>query len=337
ATAKALKEFLQLVEEELKFCRLSHEDIQKFAQPLKTFIYDKSVKEILGKAFDAYCDSLDYQTLEKTWQSLNITPLPAKFNWQFVSDNYLRKAQQILFESYELRNILISQTLHVDKNDKLEREILSFYLTQYQESICARYANLKLESLDTSSYVHNELSLWRMFIPQNVREVHQFLPQIHELPKEHLRLRESHQLEAEETVREELERHKQAYFEQPVHSVINIVKDSYSSLSPQTPGYPTLSPLNKGGSGGSKIVILGNPGSGKSTLLQYLALDWVEKILDNKEFHLPIPLLIELRTYMQQRKEKEYKNFLDFFHEYSGAIAHFDHSKLQKQLKVGNA
>ncbi|NMG11343.1 NTPase [Brasilonema sp. UFV-L1] len=332
AIAKALKEFLQLVEEELKFCRLSDEEIQKFAQPLKIFIYDKSVKEVLSQAFDAHCDSLDDQTLEKTWQILKLPSIPAKFNWQLVSDSYLRKAQQILFESYELRNILISQTLHVENKDKQTREVLNFYLTQYQESIRDRYTNLKLENLETSSYVHKKFSLWRMFIPQNVREVHHILPQIYELPKKHLqRLRENNQLEAEEPVQEELERHKQDYLKQPVRSVIDIIQDTVEDT------YPTSYPLRNKGNGKSKIVILGNPGSGKSTLLQYLALDWVEKILEDKDFHLKIPLLIELRTYIQQRKEKEYKNFLDFFHEYSGAIAHFDQSKLQEQLKAGNA
>ncbi|NMG11772.1 NACHT domain-containing protein, partial [Brasilonema sp. UFV-L1] len=114
----------------------------------------------------------------------------------------------------------------------------------------------------------------------------------------------------------------------------------YPPLSPLGKGYPPLSPLSKGGSGGLKIVILGDPGSGKSTLLQYLALDWVEKTLDrlDKIKNLPpIPLLIELRTYMRRREDKECSNFLEFFHKCSGAIAHLNQHKLQEQLKAGNA
>ena len=76
AIVKALKEFLQLVQEELKFRKVADEEIKKLSKPLKIFIYNKSVKEILGKAFDADCDSLDDQTLQSTWQSLALPPLP---------------------------------------------------------------------------------------------------------------------------------------------------------------------------------------------------------------------------------------------------------------------
>jgi predicted NACHT family NTPase len=74
--------------------------------------------------------------------------------------------------------------------------------------------------------------------------------------------------------------------------------------------------------------------------LQYLALDWVEQTLDRLDKIKnppPIPLLIELRTYMRQREDKECSNFLEFFHKSSGAIAHLNQHKLQEQLKAGNA
>lgn len=91
-----------------------------------------------------------------------------------------------------------------------------------------------------------------MFIAQNVRETDKFLPQIHELPKEHYRrLHKSNQIEAELQA-EELERHKRVYLEQPILSVLDVIhkKQNYKY-----------------------IVILGDPGSGKSTLLQFLALN----------------------------------------------------------------
>ncbi|OUL20708.1 NTPase [Nostoc sp. 106C] len=323
AIAKALKEFLQLLEDELKFRKASEEDIKKFQKPLKKFIYHKSVKEILGKAFDPDCDELDYQTLEEIWKSLNFPALPARFSWQLVTDNYLRKCQQILAESKDLRDILILQKLDdISKDNQGRGEIKpEFDLRQYQEAIRERYVNLKLDSLDTSGYAYNELRLWGIFIAQNVREVHQVLPQIHELPKEHLRrLRETDQVEAEEVALEELEKYKRVYFEQPIHSVLDIVNQ------PQTYKY---------------IVILGDPGAGKSTLLQYLALDWVEKTIDQLDkagFVLPpIPLLIELRAYMRNSDDGHCKNFLEFFHQSPGAISHLNQHQLQAQLKSGNA
>lgn len=65
-----------------------------------------------------------------------------------------------------------------------------------------------------------------MFIALNVRQVYQVLP---ELPKEHLRrLQESNQLDAEfeiEKLQEETERYQRNYFEQPIRSVLDVVRD----------------------------------------------------------------------------------------------------------------
>ncbi|OUL24980.1 hypothetical protein BV372_28395 [Nostoc sp. T09] len=323
AVAKALQEFLQQVEEELKFRKLADDDINKFNQPLKQFIYNQSVKEILGQAFDTNCDELDYQTLESIWQDLNLPNLPAKFNWQLVTDRYLRKCHQIISESEDLRELLNTRNFTaIQKNTQETAGIIAnFDLRQYQEAIRERYVNLKLDSLDTSGYAYNELRLWSLFIPPNVREVHQVLPQAYELPKEHLRrLQESNQVEAEEFNLEELEQYKRVYLEQPIRSVLDIV------IQPQTHKY---------------VVILGDPGSGKSTLLQYLALDWVEKTLDRLSKPgfslLPIPLLIELRAYIRNYDDGHCKDFLEFFHQSPGAISHLNQHQLQAQLKAGNA
>lgn len=199
ASGKAIKEFLQLVQQELKFRRLPEVEIKQYTKALKQFIDNKSVKEILGKAFDSDCDSLDATTLEGTWNNLQLLPLPPKFNWQAITDQYLRKVQEILWESEDLRAILDSQNLEsIEKTNKeIAGLIPDFDLRRYWEAIQEQYGNLKLESLDTSGYAYNELKLWQMFVAQNVREVHQILPQIHEIPKEHQkRLRKSNQLEA---------------------------------------------------------------------------------------------------------------------------------------------
>jgi predicted NACHT family NTPase len=128
------------------------------------------------------------------------------------------------------------------------------------------------------------------------------LPQIHELPKEHLRqLKEGNHLEAEISL-EQLEQSKRVYVEQPIRPVLDVINDA------QTYKY---------------VVMLGDPGSGKSTLLQYLALNWAESPLNNI-ISQPIPLLIELRTYMRSFDSGECKNFLEFFHKGSGSICHLN-------------
>ena len=317
AAGKALKEFLQLMQQQLKVrCKLVETEIKEYTKDIQKFISDKSVTETLGKAFDINCESLDAKTLEDSWNRLQLKPLPAKFNWQSLTEQYLTQVQELLLDSKDLHHLLELQKLSdIEINTKeLAGVIVDFNLTKYQEGIHECYGNLKLDSLDTSGYAYNELKLWRIFTAQNVREAHQVLPQVHELPKEHLRrLRESDQVEAVEL--EELERHKRVYFEQPIRSVLDVVnkKQDYKNL-----------------------VILGDPGSGKSTLLQFLALNWAESPLDNV-ISLPIPLLIELRTYMRRREDKECNNFLEFFHQCSGAVHHLNQLELDKKLKAGNA
>src|SRR5438132_771544 len=72
-------------------------------------------------------------------------------------------------------------------------------LTGYAEAMRERYSRLRLESLDPTGSYYRELELWRVFIPQNVRECQEYLPQILELPREHLRrLREAGDLERDE-------------------------------------------------------------------------------------------------------------------------------------------
>ncbi|MBN4002853.1 HEAT repeat domain-containing protein [Nostoc sp. LPT] len=318
AAGKALKEFLQLMQQQLKVrCKLTETEIKDYTIDIQKFISDKSVTEILGQAFDINCESLDAKTLEDSWNRLQLKPLSSKFNWQSFTEQYLTQVQELLLDSKDLQHILELQKLSdIEINTKeIAGVIVDFNLTKYQEGIRECYGNLKLDSLDTSGYAYNELKLWRIFTAQNVREAHQVLPQVHELPKEHLRrLRESDQVEAEVEL-EDLERHKRVYFEQPIRSVLDVVnkKQDYKY-----------------------IVILGDPGSGKSTLLQFLALNWAESPLDNV-ISLPITLLIELRTYMRRREDKECNNFLEFFHQCSGAIHHLNQLELDKQLKAGNA
>ncbi|MEH2236154.1 NACHT domain-containing protein [Nostoc sp.] len=317
AAGKALKEFLQLMQQQLKVrCKLAETEIKEYTKDIKKFISDKSVAETLGKAFDINCEFLDAKTLEDSWNRLQLKSLPSKFNWQSITEQYLTQVQELLLDSKELHHVLELQKLSdIEINTKkIAGVIVDFNLVKYQEGIRERYGNLKLDSLDTSGYAYNELKLWRIFTAQNVRETHQVLAQVHELPKEHLRrLRESDQVEAVEL--EELERHKRVYFEQPIRSVLDVInkKQDYKYT-----------------------VILGDPGSGKSTLLQFLALNWAELPLDNV-ISLPIPLLIELRTYMRRREDKECNNFLEFFHQCSGAIHHLNQLELDKKLKAGNA
>ena len=315
AAGKALKEFLQLVQDGLEDADLEEQqELRQYIKPLRQFIKNNSVKETLGSAFQEDCEALDPRTLAQTWNDLNLLSLPDEFNWERVAKKYLRKVTAIRQESNELRKILDSQTLgEIEEGMKEIAGIApEFDLAKYREGIQERYANLKLESLDTSGYAYNELKLWRMFIPQNVRESQEFLPQVYEIPKEYQRkLIESGELEAELSL-EKLKRYKKVYTQQPIRPVLEIIKDEKYKYT----------------------VILGDPGSGKSTLLQYIALEWTELPIKELSLH-PIPLLIELRTYIQNRDSGEYKNFLEFIHKGTGWIGHLNQHYLRKYLNRG--
>ncbi|BCL35243.1 HEAT repeat domain-containing protein [Nostoc sp. MS1] len=318
AIIKALKEFLQIVEDELKLRKVLEADIKKLAKPLKTFIDNKSVKEILGKAFNDDCDSLDYQELAKLWYQLNLPAMPVNFNWQLITENYLAQCKQIIRESSELRSILLGQRLEeILKLLKEDRRITTgFDLAKYIEAIRERYINLKLYRLEKKASDFR-INLWQIFITQNVREVSQVLP---ELPKVYLRqLHENRGLDAKidlDNWQEELDRYKRNCLQQPIRSVLDVVQEKSSK---------------------NYLVILGDPGSGKSTLLHYLALKWVEETLTRKDFSLPIPLLIELNSYMRDRIEGKCDNFLEFYDHAPNCFFHLNQHQLHEQLKAGNA
>jgi predicted NACHT family NTPase len=64
-------------------------------------------------------------------------------------------------------------------------------------------------------------------------------------------------------------------------------------------------------------VILGNPGSGKSSLAQYKAITWARTQPSALPL-LELPLLIELRNYIENRQKGLCKNFLDYFQQGTG-------------------
>ncbi|MEB3281261.1 MAG: HEAT repeat domain-containing protein [Lyngbya sp.] len=291
ATGKALTEFLKLIQQELILAKLDKTAVLQYKPYLEEFIKNKEVAEILGSAFKN--QSINTKTLKSTWQKLQLKTLPDQFNWEKVSTLYSYKVKEIIQETPELREILNSQNLkRLADAVPVQPE---FDLIKYRESLRERYGNLNLENLDTTGYAYNALKLWRIFIPQNVRECQEYLPQIYELPKEYLKqLKERGELDeniSSENLKE-LDRRRSLYSQQQIQSVLEVVNN---------PDYQYL-------------VILGDPGSGKSTLLQYLALNWAE--LPPKELpDRPIPLLIELRTYNREKQSKKCKDFLEFFHE----------------------
>ena len=342
ATGKAIKEFLQLVQQELEDADFSQEELKAYTKLLAQFINEKSVKEILGSAFQDDGSVLDTKTLAKIWYQLNLSPLlPEEFDWELVGKVYRKRVKGIIRELPELRAILDSQNLEAiqQNTQELAGIVPEFDLRRYQEGLRERYANLNLDSLDTSVYDYREkLKVWQVFIAQNVRECKEYLPQVYEISKEYQkRLRESNELEAEFDS-EEWERYKQVYYQQPVRSVLDVVNEMWKDppQPPLTRGENLEPPFSRGAGGIDSlqyVVILGDPGSGKSMLLQYIALNWARTPL-NTVISQPIPLLIELRSYSRDRNSGQCKDFLEFFHKGS-VICRLNQHQLHEQLKAG--
>ncbi|MEQ9482985.1 MAG: HEAT repeat domain-containing protein [Coleofasciculus sp. F4-SAH-05] len=317
ALGEALQQFLKLIEYELLFYVTEAEVRDNYQIVIERFIKDDDVKPLLGKAFEKDCRAIDDNQLRTIWVQRYSPDMPTGFNWEEITKPYLKEVKSIVRNSPELKELLELEILESIEQQGRENAGIppDFNLTKYQEGLRERYSNLNLSSLDTTGCAYNQLKLWRLFIPQNVRQVHQGLPQVYELPKEHQRrLRESHLLDGDVSL-EELTEYKQVYSQQSIRPIGEIINDKDN--------YPYL-------------VILGDPGSGKSTLLQYLALDWANSTPNDASLQ-PIPLLIELRTYMRNRDAGQCKNFLEFFHDSSGIVCHLNQHQLVEQLKAGNA
>jgi predicted NACHT family NTPase len=288
AFGQALKEFLKLVQDGLEDadCWEAEQYIDAFRQ----FVQDTTVLAELGKPFaEAGCDA---DRLAGRWHELNLSLLPDEFSWGNISRRYGNKVKAIIQESDDFRAIFNPQKLAVIQRYIKEQAgiIPGFDLSSYREKLANTYGNLKLDKVDRDTGYSYQIKLLKLFVAQNVREVQETLPQIYELPKEHLeRLKQTNQLEDDADIPPEvLEGYKQAYSQQPLRSVLEIIDDERS--------YPY-------------IVILGDPGSGKSSLLQYIALRWAEAPIEELPSQ-PIPFLIELRSYTQRQDNQNGQNFL---------------------------
>ncbi|MCL1463287.1 NACHT domain-containing protein [Argonema galeatum] len=313
ATKKAIKQFLELVQEELQAQGLKKQEAKEYSESLILFLKDKSVREILGSAFKKDCQIIDAKALEKIWKTLHLDTLPAGFDWELIAKQYCRKVVEIRRDSAELRAILDSENLEaINENTAASTKALESIagiipkldLELYRESLQEFYGKLKLNVVDMTNDQYR-LLLWKMFIPQMVREA--LPPSRYDLPKDiQRRLCESGQIEAEFT-KEDLHRYRESYLQQAIRSVLEVLKD----------------PNNR------YVVILGDPGSGKSTLLQYLALQWAEQPTEQ------LPLLVELRGYGPDRAAPT--SFLKFFHQGTRTIQKLNQADLDKQLRSHGA
>jgi transposase-like protein len=333
ALGKALKAFVELVEEELAFQGCAGAEIRDFYEiPLREFMQDADVKATLGHAFEPDCRSIDAEVLKLRWADLDLRPLPEEFDWPQIGKQYVRTVKGILRSDDALRDLL---KLHNQEAMRRGIETLvgippDFDLGKYQETLREQYGNLKIESLDVEGCAYNNLKLWRMFIPQDVRPCQEFNPKVYELPKDKLReLVDRGELDAAaldaDLEAAQLETYHRSYREQPIQNVLEVIGRTTGQGQRSRPV-------------ADYAVVLGDPGSGKSTLLQYVALQWAEQpIRDLRALaERPLPLLIELRKYGKDRHDQKCSSVVEYLHQ--GEVAcRLNQRQLHEVLQAGDA
>ncbi|NJM97012.1 MAG: NACHT domain-containing protein, partial [Phormidesmis sp. RL_2_1] len=317
AVAESLKAFLELFQDELEYNGLPGALIHhEYAKPLKRLLKDREIKQFLGRAFEHDVKRLEGDVLQAKWQSMAAPKLPEGFDWAQLAKQYVRQVKGLIRGDDTLRQLL---ELHYQEQqretlDEILGVPVSFDLKQYQETLREKFGQIKLESLDTTGSAYNDLRLWNIFVAQNVRECEAFTQQLYELPKAQLlQLQAQGEIDALLAL-DALESQRKTYLERPIEPVFEVVGPETSSR---------------------QVVILGDPGSGKSTLLQYMALDWAEKPLSALK-HQPIPILIELRLYAQDKQAKNCNDFLEYYHQ-GNTACRLNQRALHELLQSGNA
>lgn len=295
---KALREFLQLIQNELFDCGLEKQEVNEWVEDINRLIHNEEFLQVIRLAFTESNSSVNADTLARTWNRLpNVHALPDEFSWSRIARRFSRVINHLREEDGVLRNILQAQAAHETANGVrgIVGIIPGFDVDVYGEALIERYSNLHFDTLDTTGAYYSGVKLWNVFIPQNVRECQEYYPQVLEIPKEHLRKMYERGVwsEANYDADEDLvKERRRAYLDQAPRPVIEVLDDDHND----------------------RVVILGDPGSGKSSLVQFLALRWVKMDNSALRYSMPLPVIIELREYDRWNCSSG-KSLIRFLHE----------------------
>ncbi|MEM8643138.1 MAG: HEAT repeat domain-containing protein [Cyanobacteria bacterium P01_G01_bin.54] len=297
ATGQALKELLELIDNELIRAEIEDDERREWIPDVRRFIKQPAVRGAIAPLFLEPDYFFDPKTLVTAWQQLdNAHPLPKGFSWPFIAKRFTAKVTEIRQSSQELQETFESLAQAQDSAALKELAGLppDFDLEIYREALVERYGTLDFASLQATGAYYSAVKLWNVFVPQSVRECHEYEPQLLEVPKDQLlRLVEAGELDAAQLAASE-KRHderRRAYINQPSRPILDVIADA----TPQ------------------RFVVLGDPGSGKSSLMRFLALQWARLSDANQRYSQPLPLLIELRDYSRWQCPSG-KGFLQYLH-----------------------
>jgi HEAT repeat protein len=193
AVLGALKDFIILFEQELERSGLDKKQIGQYLQPLKQFVKQPPVPQVLGSAFQRNCQVLNTAILADSWQTLTLqhplrrnlptltrivpsnllkdqpTPsLPHAFSWERVAEKYLPSVKLIIQQNAELREILNAQNVDGILGRLTDSDAIppNFNLESYQQKRREQEEYLNLGNLDTrSGDCEQQLTLKEIFMP----------------------------------------------------------------------------------------------------------------------------------------------------------------------------
>ena len=111
AMGKAYGQFLYLIQQELEAEEDDNQEIENYTNSLTKFIGDKNIKQWLGKAFDPNCQKLESNLLQTKWNELELKRFTEDFDWKRISKLYLKRVNDIVGESQELKDLFSAKKL----------------------------------------------------------------------------------------------------------------------------------------------------------------------------------------------------------------------------------
>jgi len=299
AAKEAIKLFSEQWDEELEATSIFGAAIDPLRAQLKRLVETAAAEIVLW--MDPETKEVDLSIIASTWVELKLDPLPGDFKWTRVAETYARAIKKYIKNDPELRDAydIALQERQVEALEHLAPPDPGFDLTAYRQFLVDKKCNaLQLAVMHSSTYEFDrKVTLWSVFVPQTARES----APIPEIPPElQRRLREQGHL-TQSADQEELAELRKRYQSSPVRPVLEIL-----DRNPQ-------------------VVVVGDPGSGKTSLLKYRSLRWAKEDLG------PLPLLVDLKEYVKDRK-----GILEYCQS-AQEVFRLNGAELRKRLQTGQA
>jgi hypothetical protein len=110
ALGKALKELVQLIDDELRNAGVPESQTEAWAGDVKQFRRAEALQTALRQAFEASNSAVDGALLKQGWRQLpEISPLPPDFSWDYVAESFSRRLRSLRQQDSDLRQVLQTQ------------------------------------------------------------------------------------------------------------------------------------------------------------------------------------------------------------------------------------